>query len=281
MRLMTLPTDSQARKEIPIFGGCIKYFAAALAGVARWSKLGNDKHNPGEPLHHSRGKSMDHDECIIRHSMDLADLQAAYDRHPDFATMTPLWTTEKHDLIQAMLDELDARAWRALAASQEFREKHGLAPLAPGARLPGAPTPHGMTYCFPADGDTGVFFNENGQVVVAGGKVQPAPFHLAAEGIARLDTSAKAAAPAYSFLNVDGKEEWPDALRMTLSGAPRQVDVHESAIDTARETAENESRSINAMHRRVAETDADGGAVLRVHLESAKRIFAGPFDPSA
>src|ERR1700722_11536324 len=51
---MTLPTDSNERKTYPVLSGCVKYFPAALAGVAKISKLGNDKHNPGEPLHHAR-----------------------------------------------------------------------------------------------------------------------------------------------------------------------------------------------------------------------------------
>lgn len=43
---LTLPADSNARKEIPLFSGCIKYFPAALAGVAALSKKGNDKTQP-------------------------------------------------------------------------------------------------------------------------------------------------------------------------------------------------------------------------------------------
>lgn len=62
-----LPTDSALRKETPICTGVIDYFPRALAYVARISKLGNDKHNPGEPLHWARGKSMDHPDCIARH----------------------------------------------------------------------------------------------------------------------------------------------------------------------------------------------------------------------
>lgn len=127
---LTLPTDSQERKDVQLRAGCYNYFPGALMGVALWSKRGNDKHNPGEPLHHARGKSMDHEECIERHGTDLADLQSAYDRSGD--------ACERIDLVQAMLDEYDARSWRALAASQEFREKHGLVPLAPGAKLPTA-----------------------------------------------------------------------------------------------------------------------------------------------
>lgn len=124
--MRTLPVDSEERKRIPLVGGCLRYFPAALAGVAAWSRKGNDKHNPGEPLHWSRGKSSDHDECIIRHTLDLEDLQAEYERNGSRGEL----------LVELMLEEHDARCWRALAASQEFREKHGRAPLAPGARLP-------------------------------------------------------------------------------------------------------------------------------------------------
>jgi Domain of unknown function (DUF5664) len=65
-----LTTDSDARKEIPLATGVLDYFPDALADVARLSKIGNDKHNPGEPLHWARGKSMDQADCILRHMID-------------------------------------------------------------------------------------------------------------------------------------------------------------------------------------------------------------------
>lgn len=117
---MTLPADSKERKEYPIFEGCVKYFPAALAGVSRISKQGNDKHNPGESLHHARGKSMDHLDCIVRHLIDSADLLAAMER------------SEKVSKEQ-VLTEVSQMVWRALAFAQEVHEKLG-APLAPGAR---------------------------------------------------------------------------------------------------------------------------------------------------
>lgn len=117
---LTLPTDSSERKEFPLFRGCIRYFAAALAGVSRISKIGNDKHNPGQVLHHARGKSTDHADCIIRHLIDLEDLMAARERGN---------TNVK---CQQILDEVSQMTWRALAFSQEIHEQFG-APLAPGA----------------------------------------------------------------------------------------------------------------------------------------------------
>lgn len=119
--LTTLPVDSTERKDYPIFRGCLRYFPSALAGVARTSKLGNDKHNPGEEMHHARAKSSDQGDCIIRHLIDVEDLLAALNRNSK--EVTP----------QDILNEVNQLAWRALAFSQELHEKFG-APLAPGAK---------------------------------------------------------------------------------------------------------------------------------------------------
>ena len=105
----TLPTSSSARKAVPLCAGVLDYFPAALAAVARISKYGNDKHNPGEPLHWSRGKSADHADCIARHLIDRGIVD------PE--------TGESHTA------EL---AWRALAMLQEEEEAKG-APQARGA----------------------------------------------------------------------------------------------------------------------------------------------------
>lgn len=68
-----LPTDSKMRKETPIYSGMLKYFPRAAAYVARISVLGNEKHNPGEPLHWAEGKSMDHPDCIVRHVIETGE----------------------------------------------------------------------------------------------------------------------------------------------------------------------------------------------------------------
>lgn len=67
---MALTTDTEARKQQPVATGVLDYFPDALADVARLSKIGNDKHNPGQPLHWSREKSSDHADCILRHMID-------------------------------------------------------------------------------------------------------------------------------------------------------------------------------------------------------------------
>jgi hypothetical protein len=103
-----LPTDSGARKSIPLARGVLDYFPAALAEVAKLSQVGNDKHNPGEELHWARGKSMDHADCILRH-------------------LTERGTTDIDGLSHSV-----KVAWRALALLQEELEAAG-APRARGA----------------------------------------------------------------------------------------------------------------------------------------------------
>ena len=67
---MSLPTDSKSRKKIPLTTGVLDYFPDALAAVACISVQGNEKHNPGEPLHWSRDRSTDHADCIARHLIE-------------------------------------------------------------------------------------------------------------------------------------------------------------------------------------------------------------------
>ena len=53
-----------------MFTGFLMYFPDAIAAVAHVSKMGNDQHNPGQPLHWAREKSTDQMDTAIRHSMD-------------------------------------------------------------------------------------------------------------------------------------------------------------------------------------------------------------------
>jgi hypothetical protein len=99
-----LPTDSAARKNIPLVRGLLDYFPAALAAVAEVSQAGNDKHNPGEPLHWARGKSGDHADCIVRHIVDRG-------------------TIDPEDNLRHSAKV----AWRALALLQEELEAAGAA----------------------------------------------------------------------------------------------------------------------------------------------------------
>lgn len=76
-----LPQNSGERKETPICTGVFDYFPRALAYVARVSRVGNDKHNPGEPLHWSKHKSTDHADCIGRHLIERGEFDEHGLRH--------------------------------------------------------------------------------------------------------------------------------------------------------------------------------------------------------
>lgn len=89
------------RKEVAMSRGLLAYFPDALALVARHSARSNEKHNPGQPLHWSREKSTDHEDCIIRHSAAIA--------------VNP-------DALDDGQPEIVCRAWRALAALQLWAE---------------------------------------------------------------------------------------------------------------------------------------------------------------
>lgn len=78
---MSLPTNAADRKARPIGTGVLDYFPDALAEVAFCSKVGNDQHNPGEPLHWAKEKSTDHWDCLIRHGIERGTFDSDGVRH--------------------------------------------------------------------------------------------------------------------------------------------------------------------------------------------------------
>lgn len=90
--------SSAERKRYPMAAGLMDYFPDALAVVSNVSFEGNEKHNPGQPLHHARGKSNDHADCIARHLAERGGFDGKI-RHSG------------------------ALAWRALALLQEELEQ--------------------------------------------------------------------------------------------------------------------------------------------------------------
>jgi hypothetical protein len=113
LKTTILTTDDQERKNTPIYSGVLAYFPAAIAYVAKISKMGNDKHNPGQPLHWARGKSMDQTDTIARHLIEVGTIDPKSGlRHSGFL------------------------AWRALANLQLELEREEGEPLSPGSREP-------------------------------------------------------------------------------------------------------------------------------------------------
>ena len=121
----SLPDDPDRRNEYPMADGLLYYFPAALAEVARVSKIGNDQHNPGQPMHWARGKSTDHANKIMRHQLDAGGFDKDGTRHSAKV------------------------AWRALAQLQEELERDEGAPLPRNARLPVQEKPSRQTEIIP------------------------------------------------------------------------------------------------------------------------------------
>ena len=61
---------AQERKQRPVFSGVVKYFPDALIEVAYVSFVGNEQHNPGQPLHWAKEKSQDEADALIRHLIE-------------------------------------------------------------------------------------------------------------------------------------------------------------------------------------------------------------------
>lgn len=78
---MRLPGDARIRKSIPLATGCIDYFPDALIAIAELSRIGNDQHNPGQPLHWDRSKSTDEADALMRHFVDRGKLDTDGVRH--------------------------------------------------------------------------------------------------------------------------------------------------------------------------------------------------------
>lgn len=94
--------DSATRKLMPVASGVLGYFPDALLLVSFVSRAGNDKHNPGQPLHWAKEKSTDEPDCEVRHMLDyLRGL-------PADPGLEPL----------GHLAHLASKAWRALAHLQ-------------------------------------------------------------------------------------------------------------------------------------------------------------------
>lgn len=71
-----LPTAAAARKGIPLYSGLLKYFPDALCAVAELSRIGNEQHNPGKPLHWDRSKSGDEADALMRHLLQCDEMDS-------------------------------------------------------------------------------------------------------------------------------------------------------------------------------------------------------------
>ena len=92
---MSLPTDHRARKAVPIASGFLDYFPDAVAAVAEVSRVGNEQHHPGTPLHWDRSKSTDEADALIRHFMERGTFDTDGLRHSAKAAWRALALLQK------------------------------------------------------------------------------------------------------------------------------------------------------------------------------------------
>lgn len=103
---MSLPSEDRLRKQVRAFMGFVKYFPDAIAMCAILSKVANDQHNPGQPMHWAKEKSTEELDSLMNHLIDIAS---------------------KGELSQDADGIYDAVKvfWRAGANLQRLADKHG------------------------------------------------------------------------------------------------------------------------------------------------------------
>jgi len=106
-----LPTESDERKKLPIATGVVDYFPLAFAALAELSRIGNDTHNPGMPLHWSRGKSDDHPDALMRHFIERGKVDVNGVRHSTQVAWRALAILQL-ELEKAAIDAMEENAWR-------------------------------------------------------------------------------------------------------------------------------------------------------------------------
>jgi hypothetical protein len=99
---MSVPRATvEQRKAMPLASGVLDYFPDALLVVAEVSRIGNEQHHPGEPLHWDKSKSTDEADALMRHLLDRGTLDSDGVRH----TAKVAWRA-----LALLQRELDAEA---------------------------------------------------------------------------------------------------------------------------------------------------------------------------
>ena len=108
------PTPAQDRKNKPLARGFLDYFPDAAMAVAEVSRVGNEQHHPGAPIHWEKGKSQDHADCCARHLLDRGTLDTDGMSH----TAKVAWRA-----LALLQTELEAADPELAARRQEQRDK--------------------------------------------------------------------------------------------------------------------------------------------------------------
>lgn len=74
------PSGAEDRNKLPI-AALFDYFPLAMIEIAKVIQIGNDQHNPGQPVHWAREKSVDHGNKMLRHYMERGTVDTDGARH--------------------------------------------------------------------------------------------------------------------------------------------------------------------------------------------------------
>lgn len=124
-----IPQDDQTRKDAPMFRGLLGYFPAALFEVAAHSLDSNRKHTleDTDGPHWARGKSVDHEDTIVRHLIDAGPRRTS-GAWKLWQKLVALAAPKGSSAKDARRYHLRCIAWRALALLQEDCEADGALP---------------------------------------------------------------------------------------------------------------------------------------------------------
>lgn len=134
---MSVPRETvEQRKAMPLATGLLDYFPDALLVVAEVSRIGNEQHHPGAPLHWDKSKSTDEADALLRHLVDRGTIDTDGVRHSGKVAWRAL------ALLQRELDAEAADAATAPAPGLPDPEPVvvGIDPTSPGASGTGHPS---------------------------------------------------------------------------------------------------------------------------------------------
>lgn len=118
--------DAAERKALPITSGVLDYFPDALLEVAHCSKVGNDQHNAGQPLHWAKEKSTDEADALVRHLLERGTMDTDGVRHSAKVAWRALAMLQREidaETEEAKRLELGRERQRKLLAGQLFTEE--------------------------------------------------------------------------------------------------------------------------------------------------------------
>jgi hypothetical protein len=80
-RTTSMNSRGGSNKHFPVASGVMDYFPDAIVAVAYVSYVGNQQHNPGQPLNWARDKSGDEADTLMRHFLQRGTFDAKGVRH--------------------------------------------------------------------------------------------------------------------------------------------------------------------------------------------------------